>query len=81
MRNRKQFDAAPAEGAPSNLVERLGYIDANAVSTDLLRVAVKTGQNRHSLGDFPPVYKIGNRRVCRIDEVDKWIRTRRVTRG
>ena len=77
----KRFPVDPAESAAAGLTERLGYVLADDVAVHVLGCNVKTGRNRQSIGDFPPVYKIGARRVCRVDEVDKWIRARRVTRA
>ena len=71
----------PEAGADPGILRQLGYIDADVVATDVIECKPKTARNRASLGDFPPVYKIGKRRVCRVDEVDKWIRTRRVARA
>lgn len=79
MRGGKWIPAEPAVSGGVGL-EGLGYIDADDVSTGVLNILPKTGQNRRSAGDFPPTYKIGKRLVCRVDEVDKWIRTRRVDR-
>lgn len=47
---------------------------------DLLGIAKGTGKNRQSAGSLPAHYKCGRGNFYRVDEVEAWLRRRRVTR-
>ena len=73
MASRKTSPAA-------ELRRSLGFMSEAELST-LVGVTLATARNRQSAGSFAPAYKIGREKLYRIDEVDAWIRRRRVARG
>jgi len=69
---------ANRKATPTAVLRReMGYISEAEVSA-LVGVTPATARNRQSAGSFPPAYKIGREKLYRIDEVDAWIRRRRV---
>jgi predicted DNA-binding transcriptional regulator AlpA len=65
---------------PAALRHALGYIDEHEVCI-LLGIALPTLRNRLSIGTAPPSFKVGNRHLFKVAEVDAWIRRRRVHRA
>ena len=65
---------------PAAIRHALGYIGEQEVSI-LLGIELQTLRNRLSIGTAPPSFKVGNRRLFKLTEVDAWIRRRRVNKA
>lgn len=62
------------------LRQSLGYI-SEPEAAGLIGITVATLRNRESAGLAPPHYKLGREKLFRIEEVDAWVRRRRVDRA
>lgn len=74
MRKRQQVNAA------SELRRELGYLTEIEVA-GLCGVGLPTWRNRQTAGATPPHYKLGREKLYRRDEVEAWLRRRRVDRA
>ena len=57
----------------------LGYVGDDVVCA-LLDIKDPTLRNRRSRGTAPPSYKVGNRHVTKLAELEAWIRRHRVSK-
>ena len=74
---RKPVTPAPD---PAAVRHALGYIGEQEVCI-LLDIEMPTLRNRLSIGTAPPSFKVGNRHLFKLTEVDAWIRRRRVNKA
>lgn len=65
---------------PAAVRNALGYVGEQEVCV-LLGISTPTLRNRLSIGTAPPSYKVGNKHLFKVSELDAWIRRRRVNRA
>jgi predicted DNA-binding transcriptional regulator AlpA len=73
----------PKAVVPGNAADArraIGYFSEDDVCA-ILNIVIPTLRNRISTGTAPPSYKVGNRHLFKIAELDAWIKRRRVQRG
>jgi excisionase family DNA binding protein len=75
----KQKSVTPAAD-PAAARTALGYVGQEEVAV-LLGISAPTLRNRLSLGTAPPSYKVGNRHLFKVSELNAWITRRRVNRA
>ncbi len=61
------------------LRRELGFVPFETTCA-ALGVTPATGANRITQGKFPPTYKVGRGKFCRVEEVQKWILRQRRSR-